>query len=355
MRRHKILYLMPYLNLGGTEAHVLELAKGVMPQYDVFLVGPKGKAVELFKEIGVQYIEVPELTPFTVKSYWKNLKIVLKETSPDIIHTHGRYEPVFASKKLSPSTPVVFTCHGYGTNYPWIDYSLSAYIGNKWADRVIAVSNYDRDFLIRRGLDKNKISVIYNGISEVEERKALPVTLKGLVIGTAARLTKIKGINYLIEAFSFLVKKYRELSLAILGDGEERKTLENLTGKLGIRESVYFLGSIPNAKSYFTNFDIFVLPSLMDFLPISILEALSVGRAVVATKVGGIPEIIEDGKSGILVPAKDSRTLAEAIEVLIVDRGLREMIGENGYKRFKEGFSMAKMVERTNELYRSLL
>ncbi|MGC8717251.1 MAG: glycosyltransferase family 4 protein [bacterium] len=346
---------MPYLNLGGTEAHVLELAKGVMPQYEVFLVGPRGKAVPLFKELEIQYIEIPELTPFTVRSYWKNLDKVLKEVSPDIIHTHGRYEPVFASKYISPSTPVIFTCHGYGTNYPWIDYSFSAYIGNRWADRVIAVSNYDRDFLVRRGLDQNKISVIYNGISEVNEKKPLPISLKGLVIGTAARLTKIKGINYLIGAFNFLVKKYKDLNLAILGEGEEKRSLECLTEKLGIKDSVHFLGGIPNAKSYFPNFDIFVLPSLMDFLPISIIEALSTGRAVVATKVGGIPEIIEDGKSGILVPARDSRVLAEAIEALIVDSGLRERIGENGYKRFKEGFSISRMVERTNEIYKSLL
>jgi glycosyltransferase involved in cell wall biosynthesis len=355
MRRHRIFYLLPYFELAGTESHLLELAKGMMERYDILVGTPYGKGVELLLRFGIPYKQLPSLTFSNVREYKHSLKFILEEFSPDIIHIHGAHELVFIAKGLSPSTPVVFTCHGYGTNYPWIDYSLSAYIGNKWADRVIAVSNYDRDFLIRRGLDKNKISVIYNGISEVEERKALPVTLKGLVIGTAARLTKIKGINYLIEAFSFLVKKYRELSLAILGDGEERKTLENLTGKLGIRESVYFLGSIPNAKSYFTNFDIFVLPSLMDFLPISILEALSVGRAVVATKVGGIPEIIEDGKSGILVPAKDSRTLAEAIEVLIVDRGLREMIGENGYKRFREGFTVERMVEKTNEIYKDLI
>jgi len=355
MRRHRIFYLLPYFELAGTEMHLLELARGMIDRYDVIVGAPYGKGIELLQNFSIPYREFPLLTFGDIGTYKRFLKLILEEFSPDIIHIHGAHELVFIAKRLSPSTPVIFTCHGYGTRYPLIDYSLSAYICNRWADRVIAVSNYDRDFLIRRGLDLKNVSVIHNGVSEINEHLSLPISLKGLIIGTAARLTKVKGINYLIEAFSLLVKKYRDINLVILGDGEDRIELEELTNKLDISNRVYFLGSIPNARKYFINFDIFVLPSLMDFLPIAIIEALAMGRAIVATNVGGIPEIIEDGKMGILVPAGDSKVLADAIERLIVDRELREKVGENGYKRFKEEFTVEKMVEKTNEIYKSLI
>lgn len=351
----KILYLLPYFNLAGTEIHVIELIKGLRNKYEVLIVSPKGNGIILLDENKISYKEIFYLSFFNFQGYKKRLRLIIEDFNPNLIHIHGAHELVYICKKISPKIPVIFTCHGYATYFPFIDYFLSAIINNRWGDKVICVSNYDRNFLIKMGLSNRKLILIYNGISEVSEKRDLPLKIDGFIIGTVARLSKSKGINYLISAFSTLEKKYKDIRLVIIGDGEERENLERLTEKLKIKDKIYFLGSIPNAKYYIKNFQIFVIPSLFEILSISILEALSSKVPVVATRVGGTPEIIEDGICGILVPPKDSKGLALAIEKLIKDEKFREKMAEEGYKRFCEEFILEKMVIRTEKVYNELL
>jgi len=209
--------------------------------------------------------------------------------------------------------------------------------------------------LIKAGLPEDKTVLIYNGVTEISEKKELPIETEGLVIGTAARLTRSKGIRYLIEAFSYLHNKYRDINLVIIGEGEERKNLEILAQDLKINNRVFFLGAIPDARCYFRNFHIFVLPSLSEAFSITILEAVSQKIPVIATSVGGIPEIIEDGKTGLLVPPKEPLILAQAIERLITDEGLRVRLGDEGYRRYKENFTLEDMCIKTKTLYRRFL
>ncbi len=218
---------------------------------------------------------------------------------------------------------------------------------------MICVSQFDKNKLIKRGLPSQKIVLIHNGISEDFQKKELPIKVDGIIIGTCARLSKTKGINYLIEAFSILSKKYKDINLIIIGDGEERKKLEVLAEKLKIKHKTYFLGALPKAREYIGNFNIFVLPSIFEPFGISILEALSSKVPIVATKVGGIVEIIEDGISGMLVPPKDS--LSYAIEKLLLDKDLRGNIAEKGYKKFLEKFTARKIVDETIKVYEEIL
>ncbi|MGB9857720.1 MAG: glycosyltransferase family 4 protein [Dictyoglomaceae bacterium] len=351
----KILYLLPYFNLAGTEMHVVELNKALRDKYEVLIVSPKGKGVILLRENKIPYKEISFLSPFNFKEYKEKLRSIIKEFKPNIIHVHSAHELVYIVRKISSKIPVIFTCHGYATSLPSIDYFLSAFINNRWGDKVICVSDYDKKLLIKMGLSEKKIVLIHNGISEVLEVKDLPIKINGFIIGTIARLAKSKGINYLISAFSILEKKYNNIKLVIIGDGEERENLERLAKKLKVENKVYFLGSIPNARYYIKNFQIFVLPSLFEFLSISILEALSSKVPVIATRVGGTPEIIKNGDSGILVPPKDSKALAVAIERLINNKNLRIKLAEQGYKRFLEEFTLEKMVEKTDRVYEEIL
>ncbi|HOJ92562.1 MAG TPA: glycosyltransferase family 4 protein [Dictyoglomaceae bacterium] len=351
----KVLYLLPYFNLAGTETHVVELAKALKKDFDILVTAPKGEGVILLEENSIPYREIPYLTPFNIKRYKEALREITNEFNPDIIHVHGAHELVYITKGVSPKTSVVFTCHGYASNIPYIDYKISTFINQRWADLVICVSDYDRRIFKKMGLCQDKVLLIYNGISEIKEEYPLPINIDGFIIGTAARLTKKKGINYLIEAFSLIAPKYKDLKLVIIGDGEERKNLEALSQRLNIKEKVFFLGALPNAKYYFKNFDIFVLPSLSEVFGIVILEAISQKIPVIATNVGGIPEIIEDGKNGILVKPKDSKSLSTALEMLIIDKDLRIKIGEEGYKRYLSEFTFEKMVEKTKIAYESLL
>jgi len=351
---YRILYILPYMNLGGTEVHTVELIKGIRDEYDVLLAGPDGPGISLLEESNISYTSLPGLTPYNIKVYKDILSGIIRDYKPDLIHIQGRYEPVYFSKKVSPYTPVILTCHGYGSSVSLFDYMFTAITGNRWGDRVITVCNYDRELLLRFGLNPEKISLIYNGISSIDERKPLPYSMS-LKIGTVASLIKRKGIGYLIEAMSLIIKRFKDVGLFIIGEGEEKVNLENLVNKLNIKNYVYFLGGLPKARCYICNFDIFVLPSLFESLPVSIIEAYAEKRPVIASKVGGVPELVTDEVTGILVPPRDSRTLAKAIERLIEDRNLRERLAKNGYNRYLEDFTFSAMVEKTRMVYRDVL
>ena len=351
----KILYLLPYFGIAGTEIHVIELSKHLKDDYELIVVAPYGKGFVFLEENNIPYREIIPLTFINVREYKRRLKSIVEEFKPDIIHIHGAHELVYISRSIASDIPVVFTCHGYATSLPSIDYKISAFINKKWGDKVITVSNYDRENLIKAGLPEDKTVLIYNGVTEISEKKELPIETEGLVIGTAARLTRSKGIRYLIEAFSYLHNKYRDINLVIIGEGEERKNLEILAQDLKINNRVFFLGAIPDARCYFRNFHIFVLPSLSEAFSITILEAVSQKIPVIATSVGGIPEIIEDGKTGLLVPPKEPLILAQAIERLITDEGLRVRLGNEGYRRYKENFTLEDMCIKTKTLYRRFL
>ncbi|MGC8971486.1 MAG: glycosyltransferase family 4 protein [bacterium] len=350
----KILYILPFMNLGGTEVHTVELIKGIRNEYETLVAGPDGSGISLLEKNKIPYTNLPGLTPFNVKRYRDTLKSILEEYKPDLVHIQGRYEPAFFSKILSPSIPVILTCHGYGNSIALWDYTLTAVTGNRWTDKVIAVCKNDKELLIRLGLDPQKVTLIYNGISPVEEKSLLP-QINGFKVGTVASLIKRKGLNYLIEAISLVSKKIKDVGLFIIGEGEERKNLEALVKRLKIKDYIYFLGGIPFARSYINNFDIFVLPSLFESLPVSIIEAYAEKKAVIASNVGGIPELVIDGETGILVPPRDSKALASAIEKLIRDDKLRERLAENGYNRFIENFTFEVMVERTKDIYKDIL
>ncbi len=334
MRSHKILYLLPYFELGGTERHLLELARMVISDFSILVVSPGGNGVLLLEGYGIPHIGIPALTLFNILRYRGIIKKLILEFRPDIIHIHGAHELVFIVKNLFPDIPVIFTSHGYASNFPSLDYTLSAAICNRYSDKVIAVSEYERGLLLKRGLKDDKVCTIYNGISPVEGD--LNLSLLGDVsfkIVTVARLTRKKGIRYLIEAFNLISKKYNDMGLFIIGEGEEREYLEKLVCRLNLK-NVFFLGKIPDAGKYLNNFDIFVLPSLSESLGISIIEAYAGKRPVIASKVGGIPELIVDGETGLLVAPGDSYALADSIEKLILDGALRDRLARNGYKRY---------------------
>jgi glycosyltransferase involved in cell wall biosynthesis len=350
----RILFLLPYFNLAGTETHVIELIKALKDEYEILVTAPRGKGIPILERNNIPYREIPYLGFFNVREYKKRLREVINELKPSLIHIHGAHELIFIAKKTFPDIPVIFTCHGYPSTFSSLNYSLSAFF-SRWADKVICVSNYDKEILIRKGLSRDKIVVVHNGISESTEEKNLPVKVDGFIIGTIARLTKTKGIEYLINAFYDIAKKYNHVRLVIIGDGEERKSLENLVKKLNIKDKVYFLGNIPGARDYIKNFQIFVLPSLFEPFGLVILEAFSAKVPVIATKVGGIPEIIRDGVDGILVPPKDINALSTAIVTLIEKEGLRYELAQNGYEKFINEFTSTKMAKRTRAVYEEIL
>ena len=213
--------------------------------------------------------------------------------------------------------------------------------------KTICVSEKTKEQIARWPFIKNKLTVIYNGISRFSLD---PSENKLLTVGTIAELHKIKGLDILLKAWSKFIRKH-PARLLIVGEGEERENLENMAHNLGISGSVDFKGFVNDARSFLSHFDIFVLASRSENLPYAILEAGLAGLPVVATSVGGIPESIESGINGVLVPPEDSEALFSTLILLAEDNALRQRLGINLKASIQENFSFEKMVKQTFALY----
>jgi glycosyltransferase involved in cell wall biosynthesis len=233
---------------------------------------------------------------------------------------------------------------------------------NRWTiglvDCVIAVSVNVRDFCVSHiGLPPEKLVVIHNGVqvpetsvSLREARAELGLPLDGLVIGTVSRLYPVKGVDFLIRA---LVQV--EASLVIVGDGPEHAALETLAADLGVADRIHWAGHRRDVPILLPAFDLYVQPSLHEGMPNTILEAMASGLPVIATAVGGTPEAVDDGITGLFVPPRTPDALAEAITALLRDPTLRRKMGRAGQERVKGHFSLEQMVRQTQALYERLL
>jgi len=181
-------------------------------------------------------------------------------------------------------------------------------------------------------------------------------TVKKYDVLFVGRLTKAKGINILLKAIKILKEKYqKEIKAAIVGKGYLEEELKGLVMELGIEKEVEFLGVRRDVEKLMKSTKLFVLPSRWEGLPLTILEAMSSGAGIIATKVGGIPEVIEHEKEGILISPEDPTALARAITELLKDRELRVKLGINAYKKVKEKYSIEVYTKNILEFYKSLI
>jgi glycosyltransferase involved in cell wall biosynthesis len=228
-----------------------------------------------------------------------------------------------------------------------------------FAHKVIAVSAKVRNEIMRLPfVGKEKVSVVHNGIDDIEyaERFSARATIAGKVtekfwIGTIAELHHNKGLDILIRAFAHISKEQPDTTLLIIGEGEERKRLMLLIHSLNLSKKVHLIGFIDNARAYLKAFDVFVLSSRTEAFPYVPLEAGLAQLPVVTTRVGGIPEVISDGKNGLLVEKENVNQLAAAIQELLQDSTKAAVFGHNLRKTVEENYSIHSMVQKTIAIY----
>lgn len=230
------------------------------------------------------------------------------------------------------------------------------------ASFIVAISDYNKRLLIEKyNIEEAKIHVIHCGIekrilSEIDERKfenEVPL------IVSVGRLTPKKGFKYLIESLRLLSERGIEFRAEIVGDGEDKDTLQRLTNLSGLSDKIFFRGEMANKDtlSLIRKADMFVLPSIitksgdMDGIPVVLMEAMALGIPVVSTNISGIPELIENGINGLLVPEKDIPALADAIESLIIDKKRRFEIGRTGKGKIRHSFIIEDNAYRLAELF----
>ena len=236
-------------------------------------------------------------------------------------------------------------------------YLLAEKISAPFKDTIITNSEFDRQLAIKNKIAKpEKIVAIYNGLDvenlkflSKEEAKKLLGLNNGIVIGIIANLYKNKGLEYLIYAVAKI--KNPELKFVIIGDGPEKENLKRLIEKTHLENSVFLIGYIDNAYRYLKAFDIFVLPSVKEGQPWTILEAMAAETPIVATNIAGIPEMLENEKSGLLVEPADSNALALAIEKMLTHTSLAKECANNAALKVRNQFGVENMMRENEKLF----
>src|SRR3989344_993588 len=366
--RKKILYVVTKSVWCGAQRYVFDLATSLpKDQFEATVVtGGSGPLVDRLEKHEIKTILLPALQKNTglreaffslrnVRAFFKLISLFRNEHS-GAIHLNSSIiggiggTAGFIYKLLDRrQTKIIFTAHGW----PFKEHRplpqktailFLTWLSTLFHDAVITIQT--ADFISARYfIPQRKVRLVFNGFDEAsllskeEARKFLASFLPqvknkdAFVVGAIAELTGNKGLEYLVDAVSRISSK--NFYVMIIGDGEDRKKLEKKIKNSNLEDRVHLAGFIPEAKNYLAGFDIFALPSLKEGLPYAVMEAMHAGLPLVATKVGGVPDLVEHGKNGLLGEPKNHSFLAHAIGHLIDNKGEREKFGRNSREKIK--------------------
>ena len=314
-------------------------------------IGGLDKHTDALKNRNVDFIDIKSKKDL---SWIHKLASTIRDYNPDLVFTHGfNGAIIMLILRLLKGLKVkcIFTYHGAYLApthkqqvIALIFNSLPIWIYKRLANRTICVSENTRQQLVKRGVPDHKLSVVYNGIADVEECGDSALKLQPPAILSASRIDGVKGLEYLLQALALLKDKNIDFHYYMVGEGPELKNLEMKAEKLGLTDNVDFVGFQSNVKSWLDSADIFVLPSLVENHSIALLEAMRAEKAIVASNVGGNPESVRDGIEGLLVPPRDAGALAVALERMITDKNLRTTCAKAARKRFEKEFTEEAMM-----------
>lgn len=368
--RSKVMYVITKTNWGGAQRYVYDLAVAAKKQgFDVHVAG--GGSGELLTRLTDAGVPTSSITAFSrdvhllqeIQAFFELLTLFKKER-PRVVHLNSSKAGIAALAARFARVPhIIFTVHGWAWNEkrPLLQKILITFV--YWitlllCHRSILVSKEAKRQARLLPFVQRKMTIIHNGVHpitylsrEEARKKLLPESKKSFWIGTIGELHPIKGHALLIEAFEHFAPDFPDSELVIIGEGEERTNLERLMRIEGVSGSTHLVGNIPEAATYLRAFDLFVLPSRSEGLPYVILEAGQAGLSVLATSVGGIPEAITDGETGMLIPYGDRGALTDGLEYLARNAQIRTTYGTALNAVVEKDFTLTKLVEETFALY----
>lgn len=360
-----VLHVLPYLETGGTERHALTLVKSLQAQglCSGEVLAPPGPFAGELEAAGVVWTPFSSFGDGAFRS-WRTFEKAFRRLCQraSLVHVHAAPDLLWlASLCRSGRLPRVLTVHGFHGRGARISYYCAARLGNRFADAIICVSGSEEHLLLSGGASPHKLHRVYNGVADSASSTSAFLGEKSLStvhIVFVGRLSPVKGVDVLVRALAIVNKAVRpELSvtLDIMGVGEEAPALQGLVEEHGLQDRVRFLGYRPDAAARLGTYDVVCLPSREDMCPLVCVEAMCHGKPVLATNVGGLPELVVDGKTGLLVPSDDVAALAKALLRLVTDHELRKRFGAAGRHRFESFFTQETMARKTWEIYERIL
>ena len=289
---------------------------------------------------------------------------VIKRLAPDIVHAHDPHGVAMASLALSLGGPSASGPPLVASRR--VDFHLKGNSFSRWkyrqVDRFIAASEAIRRMLIADGVPEDRTVTVHEGVDverivgtpPVNVHEAFWLPHQAPIVGNVAALVAHKGQRHLIEAAHLVVRDLPDVRFVILGEGELREALEHQVRELHLEKHVLLPGFRTDVIGCIKGFDLFAMSSITEGLGTSLLDAMACGRPIVATSAGGIPEVVADGDTGLLVPPRDDRAMARAMVDLLNDRGRRERMGAAGLARARARFTVDRMIELTAAVYARL-
>jgi glycosyltransferase involved in cell wall biosynthesis len=351
-----ILLLTSHFNPGGVTTYCLVLCRYLANDGHRMIVASGGGAcVKELESLGIKHYQVPintssELNPKLFRAY-RQLKKIIADENIQVIHAQSRVTQVL-SYFLSRVRPVrrVFTCHGFFKR------RLFRALFPLWGDRVIAISRPVADHLSDDwNVSVNDIVMVPHGIEPYKTRAEKALNTKSradqILIGTFGRFSSVKGYHILIEAMAHLKQKSLNIKLVLVGQGSEQQSLQRQVRQLRLSDDIRFETKADQFESTLSSLDIFCAPSLQEGLGLSILEAMQRGMPIVASNVGGIPELIKHEETGLLVSPGSALDLANALDRLVSNPELRYRLGKQAKRYVEKSFPLKRMIDETRMVY----
>jgi glycosyltransferase involved in cell wall biosynthesis len=382
----RILRVIARLNMGGPAIHVSNLAAGLEPRgYETTVVAgslARGEDSMAFlaDRLGVRVVTVPELqrevSPIDDIRSVRRMTSIIREIRPHILHSHTAKAGAIARAAALVSGDarppiVVHTFHGHVLKgyfdpvrtavFKEVERSLA-----RVTDALVAVSPEVRDELVEAGIaPTEKFAVVRLGIplderlgdttAGLDYRRLYGIPESAFVVGWVGRMTGVKDTDAVLEVVRAARERGVDAVLVMVGDGPDRERLEQLAHDLGIARSTFFVGYQSEVAGYYRLFDVFLLTSVNEGTPVSAIEALASGTPVVATRVGGVPDVVRDGQDGYLFEPGDTDAAAGRLALLASDPSLGRTLGGEGRERVLRRYSVARLVDDVDILYGSLL
>jgi glycosyltransferase involved in cell wall biosynthesis len=370
----RVLQITTHLNIGGISNYILSLSKALKDEgLEVALASSGGELEGEFRDLGVSHKAIGIMTKFefgpkVLMSIPSIVRFIRKEKI-DVIHAHTRVSQVAAClASLISGVPFVSTCHGYFKK-------RARGVLDTWGRKVIAISAaVERHLIDDLGVKKDRVKLIYSGVdaskfsvqysSEEIEATKISLGISGKsVVGTIGRLSPVKGQRFFIEAMPEVMKIKPDAVGLVVGSGPEEAALKDKVRALGVEGLIKFIDSVSafgtdsltDTRKILAAMDVFVFPSVKEGLGIALLEALACGKACVASRVGGIEDIITDHETGLLTGSGDVSAISKSILELLSDKSLRARMGDNGRRMVQEKFALKRMAREIIQVYEGLV
>lgn len=384
--RKKILLCITKSAAGGAQKYIYDLAS-YLPgdQFEPIIVaGGSGPLFAMAKEKGIRTIAVPGLErdiyfAKDLRAFFQLVRIFIKE-KPDVIHLNSSkmgivgacaaYTTQLLTLNFKPR--VIFTVHGWGFRedrsiLPRMGIFAASWIAARFHHHTIAINSADYEDA-RAFIPHTKITFLPLGLASpafasradsrifFQHTSGQKIDENTFLIGTTAELVKNKGLSYLVDALGRVVSESKQLNIhcVIMGEGQERSSLTKRIKALDLEHYISLVGFVPDCRRYLPGLDLFILSSVKEGLPYALMEAMAAGLPVIASDVGGIPDIITHNINGLLVRSKNSNIIADHINHLLTSHDHRKQLGANAQQTIATHFPFDPMITKTANLYHEL-